>query len=132
MFANTQMGGIHIAFPDVCKTPTPAGPVPIPYPNIATGMTAVPNVPNVFISGMPAHNLATTIPISNGDNAGVLGGVASQMVMGPARHQFGSTNVLVGGMPATKMLSPTGQNGMAQNIPGATLAPSQVQVMIVR
>ena len=27
--------GVTIAFPDVCKTPTPGGPVPIPYPNIA-------------------------------------------------------------------------------------------------
>jgi len=26
--------GVTIAFPDVCKTPAPAGPVPIPYPNI--------------------------------------------------------------------------------------------------
>ena len=26
--------GVTIAFPDVCKTPTPAGPIPIPYPNI--------------------------------------------------------------------------------------------------
>ena len=28
-------GGVTIAFPDVCKTPSPAGPIPIPYPNIA-------------------------------------------------------------------------------------------------
>ena len=27
-------GGMSIVFPDVCKTPTPGGPVPIPYPNI--------------------------------------------------------------------------------------------------
>lgn len=27
--------GVTIAFPDVCKTPAPAGPIPIPYPNIA-------------------------------------------------------------------------------------------------
>ena len=25
------------AFPDVCKTPSPAGPVPIPYPNAGYG-----------------------------------------------------------------------------------------------
>ena len=29
MFANTQMMGMDLAFPDVCLTPTPA-PVPIP------------------------------------------------------------------------------------------------------
>ena len=28
MFANTQMMGLDTGFPDVCLTPTPAGPVP--------------------------------------------------------------------------------------------------------
>jgi len=27
--------GLSIVFPDVCKTPLPGGPVPIPYPNLA-------------------------------------------------------------------------------------------------
>lgn len=27
--------GMSIVFPDVCKTPLPGGPVPIPYPNLA-------------------------------------------------------------------------------------------------
>ncbi|QDC11312.1 DUF4150 domain-containing protein [Oceanicola sp. D3] len=27
-------GTLVVAFPDVCKTPSPGGPVPIPYPNI--------------------------------------------------------------------------------------------------
>lgn len=37
--ASTHKGQAVLAFPDVCKTPTPGGPapVPIPYPN--TGMT---------------------------------------------------------------------------------------------
>ena len=26
--------GMSIVFPDVCKTPLPGGPVPIPYPNL--------------------------------------------------------------------------------------------------
>ena len=25
--------GVETAFPDVCETPSPAGPIPIPYPN---------------------------------------------------------------------------------------------------
>ena len=28
-------GGTTIIFPDVCKTPSPGGPIPIPYPNTA-------------------------------------------------------------------------------------------------
>lgn len=27
-------GGISMGFPDECKTPTPSGPVPVPYPHI--------------------------------------------------------------------------------------------------
>lgn len=30
-----KSGGVSLSFPDVCKTPSPAGLVPIPYPNIA-------------------------------------------------------------------------------------------------
>ena len=32
--AHKKSNGMSIAFPDVCKTPTPGGPIPIPYPNI--------------------------------------------------------------------------------------------------
>ena len=32
--AHKSSGGMSPVFPDVCKTPTPGGPVPIPYPNI--------------------------------------------------------------------------------------------------
>lgn len=35
MFAATKQGGQCMGMPDVCKTPTPAGPVPVPYPNTA-------------------------------------------------------------------------------------------------
>jgi hypothetical protein len=80
---------------------------------------------------MPAHNLATTIPMSMGDNAGCMpGGVMSGMMMGPSRNLMGSVKVLTGGMPATKMLSPTMQN--LTNCPvGMSLVPSQCKVMIM-
>ena len=42
MFANTQMMGLDAGFPDVCLTPVPAGPVPIPYPDIAVGPMGKP------------------------------------------------------------------------------------------
>ncbi|MEW5721786.1 MAG: DUF4150 domain-containing protein [Thermodesulfobacteriota bacterium] len=132
MFANTQMGGMDIAFPDVCKTPSPVGPIPIPYPNLSTNMTAVPPCLKVLFGGTPAHNLLTMGTISNGDNAGVALGVASGMVMGPDRKLTCSLAVLVGGIPATKMTSLTGQNGMSLNVPGASLVPSQVKVLLLK
>ena len=51
MFGNSQMMGMDMGFPDVCLTPTPAGPVPIPYPNIGMGPTAIPG--QVKVMGSP-------------------------------------------------------------------------------
>jgi hypothetical protein len=134
MFANCQLGGVDFGFPDVCKTPSPVGPIPIPYPNTAMGVTANPATAckKIYLSCMPAHNLGTQIPTSMGDNAGVAGGVASNMMMGPCRHLMGSFGVLYEGSPATKMTSLTGQNGMSMNAPGMTLAPAQFKVMILK
>lgn len=129
MFANCQMMGMDTGFPDVCLTPTPAGPVPIPYPNIGMGPTAVPVCLNVLFMGTPAHNMATTTPLSNGDNAGVALGVASGLVMGPVRHVTGSFTTLVGGMPATRMTSVSIQNNT--NCPGCRVVPSQPKILIL-
>jgi len=129
MFANTQMMGTDMGFPDVCLTPTPAGPVPIPYPNIAMGPTAVPNCPTILILGAPVHNLATTIPMTNGDNAGVNMGVASGTVMGPSRHMTGAFTVLFLGMPASRLTSVSLQN--STNCPGVRTVPSQPLVLLL-
>ncbi|WGT62556.1 DUF4150 domain-containing protein [Variovorax paradoxus] len=129
MFANCQMMGTDMGFPDVCLTPTPAGPVPIPYPNIAMGPMAIPNCPTILFMCMPAHNLATTIPMTNGDNTGVNMGVASGTVMGPSRHVTGAFTVLLNGMPATRMTSVSLQN--STNCPGVRLVPSQALVLLL-
>lgn len=129
MFANCQMMGMDMGFPDVCLTPSPAGPVPIPYPNIAMGPMAVPNCPTILIMGMPVHNLGTTIPMTNGDNAGVATGVASGTVMGPSRHLTGAFTVLYMGMPASRLTSMALQN--STNCPGARIVPSQTLVLML-
>lgn len=129
MFANCQMGGQDFGFPDVCLTPTPPTVTPIPYPNNAMGPTAVGAVYNVLITAAPAHNMSTSIPLTNGDNAGVLMGVASGTVMGPARHVTAAFTVLMGGMPATRLTSMSIQN--STNVPGCRIAPSQVKVILL-
>jgi hypothetical protein len=129
MFANTQMMGLDTGFPDVCLTPSPAGPVPVPYPNIAAGPMGVPAVYNVLFMCAPAHNMATTIPMTNGDNAGIATGVASATVMGPSRHLTGAFTCLVGGLPATRMTSMALQN--STNCPGVRVVPSQVKVLVL-
>jgi len=131
MFANTQLMGTDMGYPDVCLTPAPPAPapVPIPYPNVAMGPMAIPTAPNIMFMGTPAHNMTTTIPQTNGDNVGVATGVASGMVMGPARHVTPSTCTFVGGVPATKMTSVAIQN--STNCPGCRLVPSQVKVLLL-
>ena len=102
MFASTQMGGMDICIiPDICKTPPTA--VPLPYPNIAEGAIGTPPVPNVLFSGAPAHNLLTTVPVSFGDEPGVMGGILSGIIKGPAHPITGAFTVLVGGLPCHRI-----------------------------
>ena len=129
MFGNSQMMGMDTGFPDVCLTPTPAGPVPIPYPNITAGPMGVPAAYTVMFMCTPAHNMGTVIPMTNGDNAGVATGVASGMVMGPSRHLTASFTTLVGCLPATRLTSASLQN--STNCPGCRVVPSQVKVTIL-
>jgi len=135
MFAKTNMGGLDFAMPDICLTPIPSPvgpiPVPIPYPNMALPMTAIPSQFNVMAVCMPIHNLMTITPMSNGDNAGVMMNPMSAMVMGPSKNLIGSMTTMIGGLPATTMLKPTGQNGISPGAFGMTLAPSQLTMMIL-
>lgn len=132
MFANCSMPGMDMAMPDVCMTPgvSAGAPGPLPYPNMAMKPMAIPSTASMkqFISFMPAHNMATTISTTNGDQAGCSpGGVASGIMMGPGRNTKGSTKVFTAGTPATRMLDNTMQN--LTNAQGTTLVPGQFKVM---
>jgi len=134
MFLITMAGGMNLGFPDVCNTPAAAGaPVPVPYPNISNPATALPStaVMNVLVENMPAVNQNTKIPISNGDEAGIQLGVVSGMIMGPTSFIVGSKKVMIGGAPAQKLTSTTGQNGTTMNCTGTNLVPSQVKVLLL-
>ena len=134
VFAKTQMMGLDMALPDMCLTPSPAlgVPVPVPYPNLALPMTAIPSQFTVLTLAMPSHNVTTITPLSNGDNAGVMLNPASGLIMGPARNMLFSTCSFIGGMPATRMLDMTGQNGPTPGAVGMSMVPSQIKVMILR
>jgi hypothetical protein len=127
MFANTQMMGMDIGFPDVCKTP-PAG-VPVPYPNMAMGPMAVPAVYNVLTSYAPTHNLFSTVPVTLGDQPGIMLGVASPMVMGPSRRTTGSFTCITGFAPTQRLTSIGLQNN--SNAFGVRVVPSQFKVIVL-
>lgn len=129
MFAVTLAGGQLLADPDVCNLPTPAGPVPTPYPNIGVPSMGSPAADKVLISGSPSLNMGSEISITNGDQAGATGGVASGVIMGTAKFTQGSEKVMIAGNPAVRLTSPTSQN--QNNAVGVVLAPSQTVVMIM-
>lgn len=124
MFANCQCGGSDQALADVCKTPAP-----VTFVNLALGNTALPTASTILFAGMPAHNLATITPITQGDEAGVLGGVVSNTFMGMSRHLTGCNSLLLQGMPATRMTSVTQQN--VANAPGVRITPSQTLISLL-
>ena len=115
---------------DVCKTPTPAGPIPMPYMNLAQlPMTMLPAY-TVMILKMPALNLGSMVPMSNGDEPGVAGGVVSGLFMGPCSFKTGSIKVFAQGLPIVRLTSVTGQNGSCPNTPGMVTVPSQAMVFV--
>lgn len=129
--ASSKGGGQCFAMPDVCKTPTPAGPVPIPYPNIGMLPQADKTSTKVKIAGMVAVIETSEIPMSQGDEAGTAGGVVSGRNMDKIVFKKGSSKVLIEGKGCAYLTCMTAHNGANANMPaGAQIAPSQTQVMV--
>ena len=82
---HADSGGITSAFPDVCKTPSPAGPVPIPYPNVAKSSDTADGASTVKCDGNPVCLKDSNFSTSTGDEAGTAGGgVVSNKTKGKA------------------------------------------------
>jgi hypothetical protein len=77
-------GGIAINFPDVCKTPSPAGPIPIPYPNIAKSGDADKGAKKVKVDGEKLVLKTSNFKTSTGDEAGSAKGLVSSKTKGKA------------------------------------------------
>jgi hypothetical protein len=89
--------GLVTGFPDVCKTPSPAGPIPIPYPNIAQSSDTSQGSQTVTVDGNPIMLKGSVFSTSTGDEAGSAGGVASNTTKGKAEFQLYSFDVKVEG-----------------------------------
>jgi hypothetical protein len=129
MFANIILAVLNFAFPDVCKVPTPVGPVPLPLPNFALTGTHVPAQLHVIIGGGLAENLLSEGTLSLGDTPGVLLGVVSETVMAGDRYLLGSLKVCFGPAFAQRLTSLTLAN--MGNIPGMTIVPNQFVVIVL-
>jgi hypothetical protein len=104
--------GISIAtMPDVCKTPSPGGPIPIPYPNISQSATLAKGTTTVKADGgMMIANKGSEFSLSNGDNPGVAGGVKSSTFMKESTWILYSFDVKMDGKNACRLTDKKFQN----------------------
>jgi uncharacterized Zn-binding protein involved in type VI secretion len=89
--------GVSTAFPDVCKTPTPGGPIPIPYPNVAMSSDTAKGSKKVKVDGNPIMLKDSNFSTSTGDEAGSAQGVVSNKIKGKAEFVNYSFDVKVEG-----------------------------------
>jgi Toxin PAAR-like domain len=91
MFPSSSYKGQAVAaFPDVCKTPAPAGPVPIPYPNIALG------------TGTSTVSPTTSLRAMQGRFVGSLQSIAStQSAASKLRSQLQTLHAQMIGLPGS-------------------------------
>ncbi len=117
--ASNRGAGGTVGFPDVCNTPVGPATVPIPYPNFGLNAMAAPFSPNIFLGMIPALNLLSIIPLTNGDQAGL----AHPTIMGPASFLVGCLRVFINLLPSINLTTPSTGNSM-NNPLGAVLIPS--------
>jgi hypothetical protein len=89
--------GVSTAFPDVCKTPSPAGPIPIPYPNVAQSSDTADGSTTVKVDGNPIMLKGSNFRMSTGDEAGSAMNVVSNKIKGKAEPLLYSMNVKADG-----------------------------------
>jgi hypothetical protein len=104
---HADSGGITSAFPDVCKTPSPGGPIPIPYPNIAKSSDTAQGSSTLTCDGNPICLKDSNFAVSTGDEGGTAGGgVVSNKIKGKAEFVNFSFDVMVEGKNVARALDP--------------------------
>lgn len=112
--------------PDVCKTPSPGGPVPVPYVNVAMSINLSGGSTTVKVMGFPAAIESSSIAMSSGDEAGTAGGVISSKNMGKLSWSTCSPTVKFDGKGVVRFTDVAGHNGNQDNT--FTLALGDVSV----
>ncbi|MCP3143642.1 PAAR-like domain-containing protein [Pyxidicoccus xibeiensis] len=108
--------------PDVCKTPSPGGPVPVPYPNLALSSDLSKGAKSVQIEGNAVALEDSYLKTSTGDEGGTAGGgVASNKIKGKLTWLLYSTSVKFEGKGVVRFLDDGMHNGNAGNAPGKNM-----------
>lgn len=109
--AHKGSGGMSMVFPDVCKTPAPpAGPIPIPYPNIGQASDTTGGPTSVKTDGQMPMVKGSTYMKSTGDEAGSVGGVMSGVIKGECEFMMYSFDVKFEGKNVCRMGDPLFHN----------------------
>ena len=108
--AHKGSGGMSTVFPDVCKTPSPAGPVPIPYPNIGQSSDTSDGPSTVKTDGEMPMVKGAKYSKSSGDEAGTAGGVLSSVNMKECEFMLYSFDVKFEGKNVCRLGDPLFHN----------------------
>ncbi|HLL03343.1 MAG TPA: PAAR-like domain-containing protein [Myxococcaceae bacterium] len=106
--------------PDVCKVPTPGGPVPTPFVNSAQDSMLAKGSKTTKIEGNPVALDNSEISTSSGDEPGTAGGLLSSKFKGKLTWNGASTDVKIEGKGVVRFLDPTLHNGNTSNVFFAT------------
>jgi uncharacterized Zn-binding protein involved in type VI secretion len=120
----TSDGITPSAPPDVCKTPSPGGPVPVPYVNVAESSKLVNGSVTVTFDGQPVALKDSMFLPTTGDEAGSLGGVVSGVFKGEAKFSNYSMDVMIEGRNVARLGDPMTMNGNAPNTSGVETQPN--------
>lgn len=97
-------GTATATIPDVCKTPSPGGPVPLPYPNIVLAADLAKGTKKIKVDGgQMAANKGSELSRSTGDEAGSVGGVTSSTFIKEATWMLYSFDVMLEGKNACRL-----------------------------
>lgn len=119
--------GMAMAFPDVCKTPMPPGaPVPMPYPNTSLMANASDASTKVSVVSAAVVTKVSKVPVTEGDEAGVNGGVVSNGIKKACKFVGSASKVYVEGKPVVRFGD--AHTGNADNASGTIMQPSQLKV----
>lgn len=100
-----------MVFPDVCKTPSPGGPIPIPYPNIGKSSDTSQGPITVTVDSCMPMVKGAQYMMTAGDEAGSAGGgVMSNSIKGPAEFMMYSFDVKFEGKNVCRMGDPLYHN----------------------
>jgi hypothetical protein len=117
--------GKTMCFPDVnlCPPTPPAGPIPMPLPNMAQGADLQSGASSVTIEGNPMAKKSSFIGKSTGNEAAQStgGGVVSAVIQGKAYFTSYSVDVTVEGEEAPRHLDMLTHNHAGQSPPNAAM-----------